>query len=184
MALAIAQLASDADDKYRSALLADGILALLGTERGVALQQLLGVNEGNLLGQEGANLRISLADVVLGAQDCSIDALNDALEVLHRATRLGHHTLPVPLVDVERVEVVQLLVGANGVHIGNDAVALGHLILSQRHSLPLGQRVYHLGLGLAHILDGERNGALGAAQIVVHTQALEYKQRCCHTTKA
>ena len=175
--LAVRQLRADADDKHRTILLADGILALLGRERGVALQELLRVDERDLLGQEGFDLRVGLADVIFGAQNSAVDALNDALEVLHRAAILGHHTLPIPLIDIERVEVIQLLVGADGVHIGDNAVAILYLILGQRHALPLGQRVNHLGLGLIHILDGEGYGALRAAQIVVHTESLEHEQR-------
>ena len=141
------------------------------------------MDEGYLFGQEGLNLRICLADVVLGAEYRAIDALHNLLQILHRATLLGHNTLPVPLVNVERVEIVQLLVGTDGVHIGDDAVAILHLILRQRHALPLGQRVNNLGLCLGHILYGECHGALGAAQIVVHTESLEHEQRRSNTAQ-
>ena len=142
------------------------------------------MDECNLFGQEGLDLGICLADVILGTQYGAIDALHDAPEILHRALSIGHHTLPVPLIDIERVQVVQLLVSADGVHIGDDAVALGHLVLSQRHTLPLCKRVYHLGLSLGHILYGKCHGALRSAQVVVHAESLQHKERCRHTAQA
>ena len=183
MLLAIAQLGADTDNEDCTILLADGILALLGRKGGVALQKLLGVDKGNLLGQERLNLRVCLADMVLGTQNGAVDTLHNLLKILHRAALLGHNTFPVPLVNIQRVEVVQLLVGTNGVHIGDDTVAVIHLVLGERHSLPLGKGVYHLGLSLGHILDREGYGALPTTQVVVHTESLQYEERRCHTAQ-
>ena len=52
--------------------------------------------------------------------------------------------LPVPLVDVDGVEVVHLLVAADGVHVGEEALAGVELVALQRQPLPLGQRMHHL----------------------------------------
>ena len=75
------------------------------------------------------------------------------------------------------MEVVQLFVGADGVHIGVDAVSAGNLILRQRHPFPLCQRVDDLGPLVAHIADGESHRPFDAVEVVVDAQSALDKQR-------
>ena len=78
-------------------------------------------------------------------------------------------SLPVPLVDIERMEIVQLLVGTDGIHIGINAIPRLNLILGKRQTLPFGQRMNDLGLCIAEILDGERHRTLHAIQVIIDT---------------
>ena len=130
----------------------------------------------NVARQEGLHLRERLTREVLRAQNGGVDAAHHILQKSERAVALGDDSLPVPLVHIERVEIVELLIGANGVHVGVDAVARLHLVFSQRQALPFGQRVNHLSAGLTHVLDGEGNGALHTVEIVVDTQTLQHKE--------
>ena len=82
------------------------------------------------------------------------------------------------------MQVAQLLVGANGVHVGVNAVAGLHIVFGEGEALPLGQRVDHFGPGVAQILDGEIHSALFAAEVVVDAQTAQHKQRCRDTTEA
>ena len=184
MLLAIRQASADANHEHSTHLLADGILALLRREGGVALQQLLGMNEVNLLGQERLQLRVGLAHQVFRTANGSIDAVHHILQECQRAVFLTDHCLPVPLVHIQRVQVVEFLVGTDGIHVRIDAVAAFHLLLGQRQSLPLRQRVHHLGTLLAHILDGECHGTLHTVQVVVDAKALQHEQRSRHTAQS
>ena len=130
------------------------------------------MDEANLLGQEGLQLWESLARQIFRTSDGSIDAGYHILQEGQRAVLASYHGFPVPLIHVERVEVIQFLIGADGIHIGVDAVATLHLLLGQSQSFPLCQRVYYLGPLLAHVLDRERHGAFNAVQVVVDTQPL------------
>ena len=47
------------------------------------------------------------------------------LEIGNIAVLLAYCLFPVPLVDVERMEVVEVLEGAYGVHVGIESVAGG-----------------------------------------------------------
>ena len=73
------------------------------------------------------------------------------------------------------MEVVYLLVAADGVHIGEQALAHVELIALQRQTLPLGQGVYHLTVS-AHIGDIKGNRALHAVQVIIQTGILTDKQ--------
>ena len=182
--LAVSQFATDAHDEDCSVLLADEVLALLRRAVGVHAAQFLAVDEEDVLGQEGLQLRIRLADVELGAQDSAVYLPYDALQVADVAVLGAHHSLPVPLVHVEAVQVVHLLVCADGIHVRYDAEARLDGILGQRHTLPLCQTMHHLGHCFAHILYGERYGALHSVQVVVNTKSAEHKERCCDATQA
>ena len=83
---------------------------------------------------------------------------------------------PVPLIHIDGVEVVHLLVAADGVHVGEQALAGLEVIALQRQALPLGQGVHHL-TGGAHIGDIKGNRALHAVEVVVQTGILLHEQR-------
>ena len=74
------------------------------------------------------------------------------------------------------MDVVQLLVPADGVHIGVQAVSHGEVIALQGQPLPLRQGVDHLGF-LAHGGDIEGDRPLVAVQIVIQAGVLGDEQR-------
>ena len=82
------------------------------------------------------------------------------------------------------MEIIQLLIGTDGVHIGIYTISRLHLILGKRKTLPFSQRVNHLGLGIAQILDWECYRALHAVQIIIDTQALHHEEWGCYTAQA
>ena len=77
------------------------------------------------------------------------------------------------------MEVIQLLVSTNGVHVGVDAVARLNVIFGQGQALPFSQRVYHLCLSVAQILYWEGHGALHAVEVVVYAETFQHKQGSC-----
>ena len=182
--LTVAERTADADDEHGALLAHDGIFTLLGGERGIKLAQRFGVDEGNLFGQLRLQLRETLAHQIFGALHGGIDRTNHFLEEFHGAIFGANHALPVPLVDIERMQVAQLLVCANSVHVGINAVAGLHIVFGEGETLPLGQRVDHFGPGIAQILDGEIHSALFAAEVVVDAQTAQHKQRSRDATEA
>ena len=179
MFLSVGEFSADADDEHGAVLAADGILALMGCEVGIALEEFLAVDEVDLARQEGLYLRVALAHQIFGAEHGRVDTAHHIAQEGHGALAARDDRLPVPLVHIERVDVVQFLVGAYGVHVGIDAVARLYAILRQGEPLPFGQRVYHLGLYVAEVEYGEGDGALHAVEVVVHTQALQHEEGCC-----
>ena len=137
------------------------------------------MNKMDLSRQERLDGAIGLTGEILGAQDGSIDALHHILKMSQRALLACYHRLPVPLVHIERVEVIQLLVCTNGVHVGIDTVARLNVIFGQGQAFPFCQRVYHLCLCIAQILYGERHGALHAVEVIVYAETFQHKQGSC-----
>ena len=73
------------------------------------------------------------------------------------------------------MEVVGNLVPADGVHVGDQTLAHGEVVVVQGQTLPLSQGVDHLGvpLGGGHV---EGDGALHAVQVVVQAGGGLHKQ--------
>ena len=170
MTRAVGEGAADAANEDGAVASGSLTLALLGGEVGEFGAELFGVHECDLSGQRGRDVWEGAVRHGLGGQQGAVDAADDVREELHRAILRADGALPVPLIDVERVDVVQLFVGADGVHIRVESVASRDAISSQLHALPFGQRVHHLGTSVAHIFDGERYGALHAVEVVVQAR--------------
>ena len=78
--------------------------------------------------------------------------------------------------------VVHLLVTTDGVHIGEQTLAHVELIFLQRQTLPLGQRMHHLGVG-ADVGNVERNRALHTVEVVVQSGIFINEQGSRHTAQ-
>ena len=175
--LAGAQLAADAGEEGDGVLLHKGVLPLLGGHSGVEVLQLLGGDEGHLGGQlrQYAQLGEDGAQEVLGVGQSPHNGLHGGMEVTQVPVLLSDDLFPVPLVHIGGVEVVQVLVPADGVHVGVEALAHLELVALQSQALPLGQGVDHLG-GAFHAVDVEGHGALHAVQVVVEAGGGGHKQ--------
>ena len=145
-----------------------GVLPLLGGLVGVQVLQLLGADEGDVGGHAGQHRQLGENGVeeILGVGQGLDDGLHRLLEIGHVPVLPGDDLLPVPLVHIGGVEGVQLLVPADGVHVGVQTLAGLEVIALEGHALPLGQGVDHLG-GLFHAVDIKGDRALHAVQVVV-----------------
>ena len=108
------------------------------------------------------------------------DVLHSLFQVSLRAVLAQDDLFPVPLVHINRVQIVQRLIAADGIHICHKPVAGEKIILVQRKTLPFCQRVHYL-CSAAHGGNVERHRALHAVQVVVQAKGRVYKQRCGHT---
>ena len=177
MLFAVAQLAPDADDEHCAIFLGNGVFALFGAEVGVKLAQFFGVYEVQLVRQAGLDGGEHLINHVFGAYHGGIDAVYDFFQEFDAAVLRGDDPFPVPLVHVEGMQVAQFFVGPDGIHVRIDAISGFYVVFCQGEPFPFGQRVYDLCLYVAHVFDGERNGALHAVQVIVDAHAFQHEQR-------
>ena len=176
MGLAAAlQIIADLHEEHGVVLTADGVLPLLGGEVGPAILQLLRGDEVHLPLQHGVQAGESDLQGVVGLHHRAHDGADGLAQVLLIAVLPLDDLFPVPLIHIDGVEIVHLLVAADGVHIGEQALAGLEVVALQRQTLPLGQRVYHLAGG-THVGNVERNGALHAVEVIVQTGTLLHEQ--------
>ena len=112
---------------------------------------------------------------VVGVADGPDDGADNELQVFHVPGLPGDDLFPVPLVYIDGVDVVQLFVSADGVHVGVEAAPHPEVVPLQCQPLPLGQGVDHLHLG-SHRRHIEAHRPLIAVQVVVQARILRDKQ--------
>ena len=71
--------------------------------------------------------------------------------------------------------VIHFLIAADGVHVGEQALAHIELIFLQRQTLPLSKGVDYLGVR-TNIGDVEGDGALDTVEVIVQTRILINEQ--------
>ena len=70
---------------------------------------------------------------------------------------------------MEGMDVVELLVGAQGVHVGIDAPSGTDTHLRELQPFPFGEGMYDLCPGVSHVLYGEGYRPLGSVEVVVQS---------------
>ena len=157
-------------------LLSKGVFALLGGKPGVEVLQLLRRDKSHItVKMDVLQLRKLPAQLIRGRADCIHDVTDGLPQKIQRALFSGNNALPVPLVYIDAVQVVQLLITADGVHIGHKALTGAIAVLVQGIALPFGKAVNNLGL-LIQAGNIERNRALHTVQVIIQTAALYNKE--------
>ena len=129
-----------------------------------------------------AQLREDLLHVPLGADDDLPDLADHSFQEAQIALVRRDYALPVPLVHVGAVVVVEEVVLAHGAHVGADAFAGLAVELLQRHPLPLGSGLHHLGVdGVLVAIVGDveldRGARSVAVEIVIDAALLVHDER-------
>ena len=176
MRLSVAQCTADTDDEDTAVFFCNQVLAFLRSLVRIFVEQFLGMDEMDVVRQERLQLRVGFTDHVFRAAHGRIDTSDNVLQEFHRALFGSDDPFPVPLVHVQRVQVAQFFVGTDGVHVGIDAISRRDMVVGQRDTFPLGQRVNHFGLLVAQILDGERYGPFHPVQVIVDTHSLQHEE--------
>ena len=113
------------------------------------------MNEEYIFRQHRFDLRELDIQFILSDLYGLIYPANGLLKIIQTPLLTAYHLFPVPLVDIDGMDVIQFLFRSEGIHIRIDSPALRHVHLRQLHPLPLGKRVNHLSLTSFHILYGE-----------------------------
>ena len=79
------------------------------------------------------------------------------------------------------MEIIRILISADGIHIGVEPFALMKTVAFQRHALPLGQGVDNLHLMVSLLLDAKAHGALHTVERIVQTTFRCHKKRRGYT---
>ena len=176
MGLAAPELVADAHDEHRFLVPADGVLPLLGGQVGPGVLQLLGGDEEDVVHQGEVHPRELIAGCAGGLLHRAVDVPDGGHQIFGGALLAGDDLFPVPLVHIDGMQVVQLLVPADGVHVGIQAPARLEAVFAQRPALPLRQGMHHLDVGL-QVPDVKLYRALHAVQVVVETALQGDEQR-------
>ena len=152
-------------------------------------EHVLGVDERQLVRElripRVGERRERLAQELLGLLQNPPDRAHGLGQVVERPVLVGDRPLPVPLVDVCAVVVVEEVVLADRAHVGEQPFAGAHAELRERHPLPLGRGLDHLGVDRMEVavvgdVEPDRRARAVAVEIVVHAARRVDDQRHLH----
>ena len=181
MGNAVSQWSPDANQEDRAVFLGELLLPGFRTQFGIPLLGILRVDEGDVFRKCGPAWRVVLAHEEFRPFEGLIDLGNGILQIRDGAVLGAHDLLPVPLVDVDGMDCVDIIVRPDGVHVGVDARANGEVEVSKFHTLPFRKALDNLHLLVAHVSDLETDRSFHAIQVVVDTGIAGNKQRARHT---
>ena len=177
MFFAVGQFAADADHEDRPVFAGRFRLAFPRRQRRIHFQQVFALDEPDGLRKDRRDVRIDLIHFAFHAANYTVNFSNDLFQEIEVALFGRHGAFPIPLIHVDRMQVIQLFVGADGVHVGIKTVTGSDAVSSEFHSFPLGQRMHHLGAAFTHIFDRERNRPFDAVQVVVDSRPGQHEKR-------
>ena len=146
-------------------------------------EQLFGLDENDLLWQDRRNVAVCFVYPPFLTADHTVNSANDPLEEFEIAVFCADCPFPIPLIDINRMDVVQLLVGPNRIHVGVKAEAGRNAVSPELYPFPLGQRVYDLYVGSAQGRHRKSYGPFGPVQVVVDARPRADEKGCRHPTQ-
>ena len=182
MRLTVAQRSADAHDEYSAVLFDDSVFTSLCIEIRILVEEFLSSDEEYILVDRILDLRVTERYLTLCVDDSLDYAPDSILEEFDVAVFSCDDFLPVPLIYEDGVDVVYVVVAADGVHISVDAFAGLIAVTVESHTLPLCEGLNYLCVCL-DLLDGELDLTLDAVEVVVDAAVLRYDQRSRNTVQ-
>ena len=115
------------------------VFTLLGREVRIEVFKLLCRNKADVSAQSDRQLRILPFQEIERAAYSGHNALHGILQRIQRTLILINNLFPVPLIDIDGVQVIQILVTADGVHVGIEAFTQRESVIMQSLTLPFCQ---------------------------------------------
>ena len=174
---------ADADEEDRAIAPCQLHLALLRRQARVFRCGILGMHEHDILGKGILKDRIVFAKQEGRPLYGGIDRPDGILEVRKVPILRQHHLLPVPLVDVDRMDLIDIVIGAERIHISIYTPADGNAVVCERHPLPLRKRLddlHALGIKVAH---AEPDRVLHSVKVIIDARDLWNEDGRCHPGK-
>ena len=162
MRLTGSKLIADLHQADSALFLCDDVFTLLRSFVRIEILKLLCGDKENILWKDFLDKIILDGHVGLSLAQCLVYGTNDLLECIEIAFTLDDDLLPVPLVYIDRVNIVGDFIAADSVHIGVKPFTVCKAIFLERVALPLCKRLNNLSLPFILLLDAEADRTLNA----------------------
>ncbi|MOA08689.1 hypothetical protein D3C78_1284780 [compost metagenome] len=130
MTFAIGQFAPDTDEEYRAQLFCDRTFTAFCIKIRETTQQILTVNKVDRVWQERCQTEF-FTDGSFSRFNSRINRFYGRFQRTDMALAIAHHTLPVPLVNIDRMNGCQaVFIGAQGFHVRVKPFARAEVVLS------------------------------------------------------
>ena len=150
---------ADLGNEYRAFGFGDTILPLFRCAFRKELFQFLGSNEENIIGQKRFDVVVSSGDEIFGLFQLTEYFADCVFQCFHIPFFFGDYFFPIPLIDINRMDIIGIFIPADRAHIGVKSLAGVEAVVFQSVSFPFGERVYDLGRCVLLFFDTKRNRA-------------------------
>ena len=123
MGLAAGQFVANLHQEHTAVLPGNQVFPCLRSVIRIQVLKLLAGDKVNIFGKMFDSLRVFIPHLMLHVLDNFEDLPHRILQGVQGALLLCNDTFPVPLVHITGVKVIQLLVPADGVHVGVKSLA-------------------------------------------------------------
>ena len=87
---------------------------------------------------------ILVFNFIQGITDGTHNTIHCIFQVFRIPVFSGNDFFPVPLVYINRMQIIQFFIPAYCVHVGEKSLTYMKIVTVQRHTFPFRQRMYHL----------------------------------------
>mmetsp|Transcript_14592 Transcript_14592/g.26439 ORF Transcript_14592/g.26439 Transcript_14592/m.26439 type:complete len:238 (-) Transcript_14592:234-947(-) len=165
---AISLETTNSHEEDSAVLFTDNVFTLLGSSCWVFLDEVIGRHKSDFSRKLGLD-SIFLADELFRIVDSLIDSFYRILEVFHVTVFGGNVLFPIPLINVERMSVVNIVVATKTTEISHDTLFFRDSVVVESPTLPLGKRKGYLKLSSWEITRSKGCRTFGTVEVVVES---------------
>ena len=144
--------------------------------------KLLGSNKRYVTIDFTRKILIFFLEFFIGIANRSDNCRNKDAKSIFIAFFACNYPLPVPLVSINRVQIIHLFIAADCIHICIYAFPRLKSIPKKRHTFPFCKRMDNLRpyIGICYV---KAYRPFGSVKVIIKTGKRIYKKRRCHTFK-
>ena len=176
MAFAGTKYIANLHDEYSFVFFYNGVFSFLWCQVRISVFQFLRSDKCNFSAQFCFDARIFFLQHFQCVADADHNALYSEFQFLNIAFFRCDDFFPIPLVNINRMEIIQGFITANRIHIGIQTFAGTEVVTVKSHSFPFCQRVYYFSsyAGSRHF---KADGTFYAVEVVVQSCGRINEQR-------
>ena len=167
MRLAVFKKITDLHDTYRTLGLCYIVFSFLRFVVREHVCQLLSGDEENLLGKDFGYVIIMNGHIFFCFTEYLIYIVDSTLEGIQGTLFTSNDLFPVPLVNIYGMDIVGLLITANGAHVGVKTFSCGKTVFLECIAFPFCERLYNLSFSGVLVFDIKGYGTFDSVQIIV-----------------
>ena len=168
MTFSVGQSLTNLHKEYSAFFFDDLVFSFLWSQIRIHVYQFLGGNEGNFFWQDLFNIIILYSHVFLCFAEYTVDRADCVDQSFHGTFFFGNDLFPVPLINIYRMDVVQVFITTDRDHICIKALAMSKAVFLQRIAFPFGKGMYDLSIFVL-AFDVEAYRTFYTVKIVVQT---------------
>ncbi len=138
------QFIPDLLKEYCAIFLCGFVFSFFCSKLRITILQFLGRHKCDLLRQDTFYIVIFVCHELFSHTECFVYGFYCIAQCFFVSVLFGNDLFPVPLIDINGMDIIGILIPADRIHIGVQSFSDREAILSECHTFPFGKRMYDL----------------------------------------